>query len=82
MISTTGTYKIVPDFKIKIQLEDRQLVAVAPDGSRLSLFAESEKDFYLKGQYLFVHFKKDEKGKVTGFQMEQFNGQQFVEKIN
>ena len=77
-----GTYQVDPEFKIKIVREENQLVAIAPDRSKLTVLAESEKDFYLKGQYLFIHFKKDDKGKVTGFQLEQFNGQQFVEKVN
>ncbi len=78
----TGTYQVGPDFKIKVVREESQLVAIAPDSSKVAVLAESEKDFYLKGQYLFIHFKKDDKGKVTGFQLEQFNGQQFVAKVN
>ena len=78
----TGIYQVGPEFKIKIMREEGRLVAMTPDSSNLAIFAESEKDFYLKGQYLFIHFKKDEKGKVAGFQLEQFNGQQFVEKVN
>jgi predicted alpha/beta superfamily hydrolase len=78
----TGTYQVSPEFKIKIACEEGQLVAIAPDSTRLTVLAQSEKDFYLKGQYLFIHFKKDDTGKVIGFQLEQFNGQQFVEKIN
>ena len=77
-----GTYQVNPEFKIKVVREENQLVAIAPDNTKLAVLAESEKDFYLKGQYLFIHFKKDDKGKVTGFQLEQFNGQQFVEKVN
>ncbi|MGA9408630.1 MAG: alpha/beta hydrolase-fold protein [Bacteroidota bacterium] len=77
-----GTYQINPDVRIQVMREGSHLVAVAPDGSRVPVLAESEKDFYLRGAYLFVHFKRDEKGKVTGFQLEQFGGQQFVEKVN
>jgi len=77
-----GTYQVSPEFKIRVVREENRLVAIAPDSSRLAVFAESEKDFYVKGQYLFIHFRKDGMGKVTGFQLEQFNGQQFVEKIN
>jgi hypothetical protein len=29
---------------------------------------------------MFLHFKKDENGKVSGFQMEMFTGTQFVKK--
>ena len=77
-----GMYQVTPEFKIKIEREENRLVAIPPDGTKLTVYAESEKDFYLKGQYLLIHFKKDDKGKVTGFQLEQFNGQQFVGKIN
>jgi len=76
-----GTYQVNAEMKIEVLQENNQLIALAPDGTRIPVLAESEKDFYLKGQYLYVHFKKDGKGKVTGFQLEQFNGQQFVEKI-
>ncbi len=77
-----GTYQAGPEFNIKIVREENRLVMIAPDSSKLTVLAESEKDFYLKGQYLFIHFKRDEKGKVTGFQLELFSGQQFVEKVN
>jgi len=78
----TGMYQVTPEFKIKVVREENQLVAITPDSARFTVLAQSEKDFYLKGQYLFLHFKKDDKGAVTGFQLEQFNGQQFVEKSN
>jgi predicted alpha/beta superfamily hydrolase len=77
-----GTYQINPGVRIKVVREENVLVALTPDGSRMSVLAESEKDFYAKGIFLFMHFKKDDKGKVTGFQMEQFTGQQFAEKVN
>ena len=77
-----GTYKINADVKIKLVRDENQLVALLPDGSRYPMFAESQTDFYGKGEYLFVHFKKDDKGKVTGFQLEQYGGQQFIEKAD
>jgi len=77
-----GTYQINPRVQLQVVRENDQLVGMGPDGTRIPVLAQSETDFYVKGQYTFVHFKKDEKGKVTGFQLEQFNGQQFVEKVN
>ena len=77
-----GTYQASPAFKIKVVREEHQLIILPPGDSRWTVQAESEKDFYLNGQYLFIHFKKDDMGKVTGFQLEQFSGQQFVEKVN
>ncbi len=77
-----GTYKINPEIKIKVVREENQLVALLPDSSRFPIFAESQTDFYGKGAYLFIHFKKDDKGKVTGFQLEQYGGQQFIERAD
>jgi predicted alpha/beta superfamily hydrolase len=48
----------------------------------LALHAETETDFYLKGQRLLIHFKKDSSGKVTGFQLERYGGEEFVRKVN
>jgi predicted alpha/beta superfamily hydrolase len=76
-----GTYRITPQFTISIDRVQNHLIAVAPDSSKLEMFAESDTDFYLKGEYLFIHFKKDDSGKVSGFQLVQFNGQQFVERV-
>jgi hypothetical protein len=46
------------------------------------LSAQSENDFYLKGMYVSVHFKKDDSGKVNGFEAEQYEGRQFLKKVN
>jgi len=52
-----------------------------PFTQKIILYPESEKDFYVKGQYLFIHFNEDETGKVNGFQLEHFNGEDTVNKI-
>lgn len=44
--------------------------------------AASENDFYLKGQFLNLHFKKDEAGNISGFQLETFRDDSFVKKIS
>lgn len=77
-----GTYKVNPETKIKVEIEDNTLVAFAPDNSKIKVVAQSATDFYVNGTYLLVHFKSNEKGKVIGFQLEQYSGQQFVEKID
>ncbi|HTR80176.1 MAG TPA: alpha/beta hydrolase-fold protein [Bacteroidota bacterium] len=78
----TGTYQSNSDFKVKVERENDRLVGVGPDGSKIPVFAESAEDFYAKGQYLFVHFKKNENGKVAGVQIDQFGGSQFLKKID
>jgi predicted alpha/beta superfamily hydrolase len=76
-----GAYEINPQFRIKLIRENEHLVAVAPDDTKIIAYAETEKDFYVKGQYLLVHFVKDKTGKVTGFQMERYEGESFIKKI-
>lgn len=78
----TGTYQLNPETRITILTEGDHLVAQGPNNGKMILHAETEKDFYTPGQYLFTHFRKDETGKITGFQLEQFAGEFFVQKIN
>ena len=78
----TGAYELFVVSSIKIAMENDQLVAITPDNNKITMHAETEKDFFLKGQYLFVHFVKDDSGKVTGFNLETFGGKQFIKKIN
>jgi hypothetical protein len=77
-----GTYDIAPGFQVKLTLEDHQLIAVALGSGKLIMDAETESDFYMKGMYLYAHFKKDDTGKVIGFQLVQFNGQMFCKKTD
>jgi len=76
-----GWYEVGPGVKAQIVRDEDKLTALLPDGSKITMFAQSETDFYMKGVYLVVHFKVGEKGKVTGFQLEQFTGRQFVKRV-
>jgi hypothetical protein len=76
-----GTYEINPQMKIKLVIENDRLVAIAPDNTKFIAYAETEEDFFIKGQYLFIHFENDKAGKVNGFQLHQFAGDVFVKKI-
>jgi predicted alpha/beta superfamily hydrolase len=76
-----GEYEINPQFHVKIEREDNQLVGIAPGSPKTTIYAETEIDYYVKGQYLLLHFQKDDTGKVTGFQVEQYNGGVFAKKI-
>jgi hypothetical protein len=77
-----GAYQLNPETKIMVSAENDHLIAQGPYNAKLVLHAETEKDFYVPGQYLFAHFKKDETGKITGFQLEQFSGEVFAQKIS
>ena len=76
-----GEYEVAPQMRAKIYIDQGRLMGRAPDGSVQVLHAESEQDFYVKGIFLFLHFKKDKQGKVTGFQLDQYGSTQFVKKV-
>jgi hypothetical protein len=76
-----GTYEINPQMKIKLVKENDRLVAITPDNTKIVAYAETEEDFYIKGQYLFIHFGKDKTGKVSGFLLHQYAGDVFVKRI-
>jgi hypothetical protein len=77
-----GEYQVNPQIRIKLLKENDRLVALAPDNTKIIPDADTEQDFYIKGQFLNIHFEKDKTGKVTGFQMHQYAGDTFVKKIN
>ena len=77
-----GKYQVAPQFTVEITKANGSLLLLAPGDTKIPLFAESDSNFYVKGMYLFVRFKKNEAGKVIGFDVEQFNGMQFAQKIN
>lgn len=77
-----GKYQVAPGLTIEVSKENENLVLLAPGNTKIPLYAETERDFYVKGMYLFIRFKKNEQGKVTGFDVEQFQGQQFAQKAD
>lgn len=76
-----GTYQIDSGYKVKLSVENDKLVAHAPGNPNMILNAESEKDFYMKGVFLNVHFQKDNNDKVTGFEIEQYDGNHFAKRM-
>lgn len=77
-----GSYELSNNNTLRFVAEGNRLVAIFPNNSRLELDAETESDFYANGQFLSVHFKKDAAGKISGFQLEQFEGGRFVKKTS
>ena len=76
-----GNYEVAPNIVVKIDVEDNNLVAYIPDGTKIILYMQTDKDFYAKGFYLLGHFVKDKNGKVTGINLEQYNGKMFLKKL-
>lgn len=78
-----GTYSVIPNVNVKLAVEDKKLVAYIPQNNyRIVISAASELDFYVKGTYMLIHFQKDESGKITGFNFEQYGGGAFAKKID
>jgi serine-type D-Ala-D-Ala carboxypeptidase/endopeptidase len=69
-----GTYELAPTFAITITREGNHLFAQATGQPRFELFAESERDFFLKVVDAQVTFDVDAEGRVTGMVLHQ-NGQ-------
>jgi predicted alpha/beta superfamily hydrolase len=76
-----GEYEIDSQAVVKIVVEDGQLVAFPPGNTKVNVCAETEKDFYIKGQFLNVHFVEDNGGKITGFQIQQYYSEAFAKKV-
>ncbi len=76
-----GKYQVGPNSTISLKQHDGQLVGVSPDGEETLLLAQSEKDFYVPGRFMNVHFKTDSQNVVTGFLLEQYAWQGFIRKV-
>jgi predicted alpha/beta superfamily hydrolase len=69
-----GSYEIGPGMNAKISIKDDLLVVQIPGQPDIILHARDENNFYRVGSFLFAHFKRDDKGKVTGVTVETFVG--------
>lgn len=76
-----GTYKSIQGYNINITTENNRLMLVYPNNNKQALHAETEENFYVKGQFMLVQFKK-ELGKVSGFQVQGFSGSEFLKKTD
>lgn len=68
-----GRYRLNPEVAVDLVKENDHLVLVTPDSQRVLLSAESGDDFFVKGFYLFLKFKRGAAGAVTGVHVEQFS---------
>src|SRR6185437_8735292 len=84
------TSNILEQYNGKYNLSDGTIVNVKPDRSSLTasvgnttfkLSAASETDFYITSFFLNIHFVKDEKGLVSGFQLNRYGSSEFAKKI-
>jgi hypothetical protein len=69
-----GKYRLNPQVTVSILKENDHIVLLAPDSSKIELQAESDNDFFTRGMYLFIKFRRNDAGAVTGAHVEQFQG--------
>jgi predicted alpha/beta superfamily hydrolase len=78
----TGSYQYDSTNIVKLVIEKNHLTFTNPDDRKFVLWATTPQDFFSKGFYGLVNFKKDGNGKVTGFEFEQYTGKTFIPKID
>ena len=76
----TGTYEYKNGMQIQLKTEKNTL-AVSIGNNSFRLFAASDTDFYLKSSFYKIHFIKDDKGNVSGFELARYGSTEFVKKI-
>lgn len=77
-----GFYANQSGMKVEIKTGDKKLLAVMPNGEKINFSAINNSDFQMTGSYLFIHFITDKTGNVAGFNLSQFGGDTFMEKLN
>lgn len=77
----SGEYKS-NQINVKISPAKGHLIARTSDGKQYTLYAETEKDFYVTGTFIRIHFKEGSSNKILGFQLEKYGSETFVNKIN
>jgi predicted alpha/beta superfamily hydrolase len=76
-----GNYKMKDGTIVNIKNEQGSLVASAANNS-FKFLAASETDFYTNAFFLKAHFVKDDKGNVSGFQLDRYGSGEFVKKVD
>lgn len=76
-----GEYQLAPNLILKFSREGDQFFAEVTGQGKFELFAETEKDFFLKVVDAQVTFVKDDKGQVTQVVLHQNGTDQLAKKI-
>ncbi|MDP4259211.1 MAG: cupin domain-containing protein [Bacteroidota bacterium] len=63
-----------------IKRDKDHLDLIRNGGPSLPLTAETDNDFYVRGAFINLHFKKDDKGHVEGVQVTGYNSQRYMQR--
>jgi predicted alpha/beta superfamily hydrolase len=78
--SYNGSYQLHDGTAVTVKTEGSTLTA-STGSATFTLLAASNTDFYLTSSFLKMHFMKDEKGNVSGFQLDRYGSSEFAKKI-
>jgi predicted alpha/beta superfamily hydrolase len=70
-----GIYRGKTGIIVRIERRADSLLAGPPGATAVPLYAESEADFYVKGQSVFLHFMRDSANEVSGVLLKRFAGE-------
>jgi serine-type D-Ala-D-Ala carboxypeptidase/endopeptidase len=76
-----GRYQLAPTFVITITREDDRLYEQATGQPKLQIFAESEKEFFLKIVEAQITFKTDPQGRATELILHQGGVDQHAPRV-
>lgn len=79
--SYAGTYQLPDGQTMQLKNEHGQLALYFDSKRIFTLYAASEKDFYVTAQFLNIHFE-NVAGKPPGFWLETYRDKQFLKKTN
>jgi hypothetical protein len=75
-----GHYKTTTGNNIELTIESNMLAIYFGSNNKYMLYAADENNFYSTAEFLNVHFKKDERGNITGFELERYGGAESAKK--
>jgi len=77
-----GQYQLSPDFVMTISRDGDQLFVQATGQPKLEIFAESERDYFLKEVDAQITFETDGQGRVTGLTIHQNGMSQTARRVH
>jgi CubicO group peptidase (beta-lactamase class C family) len=76
-----GRYELAPTFVVTVTREGDRLFGQATGQSKFEMFAEGEKDYFLKIVDAQITFEADNDGKVTGLTLHQNGANKFGKRV-